>query len=191
MQYRLYCSRKRLISVEAMCPVDEMHGIALGKGERLAGEPAHSLPQREVSAPDDGWAPFSAAGGVVLGAPPGYKWARRGQKHGSLCNLAALCPRTADTSNSSGRLASTPPLVEFCGTAPHESTPRSSWCPHTTTVHPTPTHRLPERAGVSRATSVEAKNRARHHDLFLSHEIKVGRETPKTRCRPRIEGRSL
>ncbi len=51
---------------EESSDVDEVHGVAFGKGERLAGEPANALAQREIEAFDMVCLPFLFGTSAVL-----------------------------------------------------------------------------------------------------------------------------
>jgi len=46
--------------------VDEVHGVAFGEGERLAGEPADALSQREIESLDVVCLPFLFGASAVL-----------------------------------------------------------------------------------------------------------------------------
>lgn len=116
--------------------MDEVHGVALGEGERLASEPADALSEGEVE------------------------------------SLDMVC-------------------LSFFGTAQSTAILGFFCCLHMTTTHPTPAHHLLGRAKESLAPALREMNRATSHGLFLSHLMRVGRETPKILWMPRIEGRSL
>jgi hypothetical protein len=176
-----------------MADVNEMHKVALGEGEAFASEASNTLAQSEVKA-------FEVVGRPLLlllmelvsrddlsvSVPSIHQ-----RSSDSACSFEAPYPTRLGRESWSGLLASKPRLGVFCDTVPPRSIPRSSCCQRSSTAHRVLAHRLVEQATGSLRAPVEAKIHAKHHGLFLSHLISVGRDTPKMRVMPRIEGRSL